>query len=306
MTRVAIFIRHLAAFALACSVAAIAAAVPAQETPAAVRVQTPGGLQQLGRVVIVDSTQASETREKLRELLANYSPSLGQVLKLDPTLLTNADYLAPYPALSQFLSQHPEVSRDPSYFLEHVRMPASRPDRTEDDRVREYWQEGFAALMVFIGFLFVAAILAWLIKMLVDYRRWLRLSKVQADVHNKLLDRFAANEELLAYVQSHAGQRFLESSPISLDPAAPVVAAPLRRIMWTIEAGCVLAAAGVGLLLISRWVAEVSQPMLALGVFAVSLGAGCALAAAVSYLLSRRLGLFSRAPTREDTGSRIA
>ena len=46
------------------------------------------------------------------------------------------------------------------------------------------------------------------------HRRWSRLSKIQTDVHNKLLDRFTSNEDLLAYIQTPVGRKFLESAPI--------------------------------------------------------------------------------------------
>ena len=44
---------------------------------------------------------------------------------------------------------------------------------------------------------------------------------MQYQVHNKLLDRFTSNEDLLAYVQTPAGRRFLESAPIPLQDEAP-------------------------------------------------------------------------------------
>jgi len=68
------------------------------------------------------------------------------------------------------------------------------------------------------GFGLAIGVLTWLIRTIIDYRRWSRLSKVQAEIHTKLLDRFSSNEELAAYIQSPAGSRFLESSPIRLDP----------------------------------------------------------------------------------------
>ena len=295
--------RH-ARHALAALVFAVFLAAPAlaagQSAPARVQAQpAPGAVA--GRLVIVENTDAGEIRSRLNEILANYSPSLGRVLKLDPTLLANADYLAPYPALAQFLAQHPEVGRDPGYFLADVQMPSSAWDRTPADREREYWRETFAGVLFFIGFLFLAGVLVWLIKTLLDYRRWLRLSKIQAEAHNKLLDRFAANEELLGYVGSEAGRHFLASSPIALDAAESASPAPVRRILWAIEAGCVLAAAGAGLLGISRQVSAVSQPMLALGILAIALGAGFVLAAGVSYVLSRRLGLIPTAVSPDRT-----
>ena len=158
------------------------------------------------------------------------------------------------------------------------------------------WQRMMAGLVAFMVFIIVTATLAWLIKTLIDYRRWHRLSKVQAEVHTKLLDRFSANEDLLAYVQSPAGRRFLESAPIALDAGGLTIGAPLRRILWAVEAGLVLAAGGIGLIFVSgRVVADVREPLFVIGVLAVSLGAGFVLSAIVSFFLSKRLGLFERA-----------
>src|SRR4051794_34475748 len=60
---------------------------------------------------------AQELRQQFERLLEQYPPSLARVLRLDPTLLTNTEYLQPYPALATFISQHPEVPHNPSYFL---------------------------------------------------------------------------------------------------------------------------------------------------------------------------------------------
>ena len=60
--------------------------------------------------------------------------------------------------------------------------------------------------------------LVWVIRTVVDHRRWLRQSRVQVEVHSKLLDRMTSNEDLLAYAKTPAGSRFLESAPI--DPGA--------------------------------------------------------------------------------------
>ncbi len=39
---------------------------------------------------------ANFTRVQLQRLLQQYPPSFGEVLRLDPSLLTNSDYLKPY------------------------------------------------------------------------------------------------------------------------------------------------------------------------------------------------------------------
>ncbi len=157
------------------------------------------------------------------------------------------------------------------------------------------WNE----LLGWMGGLTIAALVAtslgWFIRLLVDYRRWYRLSKVQAEAHNKLLDRMTANEELLAYVQSPAGSRFLESAPIALDPGSRRIGAPFSRILWSVQAGLVLGAAGLGLQYVSgKITSEAAQPLYTLGVLAMALGIGFVLSAVVSYALSSRLGLFEK------------
>jgi hypothetical protein len=171
--------------------------------------------------------------------------------------------------------------------------------RTETIR---WWRDTVQASIFFVVFLVIVATLLWLIKTLIDYRRWSRLAKVQADVHNKVLDRFGNNEELLAYVQTPAGRRFLESAPITLDAAGPAVAAPLRRILWSVEAGCVLMAGGVGIQFVSgRAPAEVAPMLFGVGVLGLAIGIGFVVAAGVSFLISKRMGLLEGQATPGPT-----
>jgi hypothetical protein len=69
--------------------------------------------------------------------------------------------------------------------------------------------------------------------------------------HTKLLDRFTANEEPLAYVQSTAGARFLKSAPISLDGNPRAMGAPFSRILWSMQ-GCRAGLRGIGMNYVSR------------------------------------------------------
>jgi hypothetical protein len=281
-----------------------AATATAQPRPA------PSGRSAAGRAAPFEPTDqnARETRDELYRLLEQYPPSLAQVLKLDPTLLTNRDYLAPYPALAAFLAVHPEVAHNPAFFLGGVRVLP-----WDNDPVRQatrMWQAVLAGIAVFIGVVTVLGVLGWLIRTLIDHRRWLRLSKVQTEVHNKLLDRFTANEDLLSYVQTPAGQRFLQSAPIPIDVGPRTIGAPVGRILWSIQAGVVLALAGVGLQFASpRVVNEIALPLWVIGVLALAVGAGFVLSAVVAYAISRRLGLFEPPPQetrRESLGAPIA
>lgn len=251
-------------------------------------------------IVTVEQPDAQRTKEELERLFQHYPPTLHGVLALDPTLLGNQAYLAPYPGLVSFLNAHPEIERNPSFYVGE----GPHPPRDPASQGVEMWREVFQNLAIFSSFGLATGLLVWLIRTLVDYRRWIRLAKVQADVHTKLLDRFTANEDLLAYIQSPAGSRFLESSPIKLDAAPRSVGAPLGRILWSLQGGMVLMSGGIGLQIVGGRVQnDVAQPLHALGVLAIALGVGFIVSAIISYVISQRLGLIepAAAAARSDS-----
>lgn len=244
---------------------------------------------------VSDEADAEQTRQKLSELLDKYPPSLGRVLKLDPSLMTNAAYLAPYPALASFLAQHPDVAHNPGFFLERISI--STGGYSNDPRRQD--RQDFFNLMgnftAFLVFLVVTGVLIWLIRLFTDQRRWNRLSKIQTDVHTKLLDRFSSNEDLLAYIQTPAGRRFLESAPIPLHDESRPLGAPFSRILWSVQAGIVLAIGGLGILFVSsRFTDEPAQFFFVVGVVTLALGGGFIVSAVAAYVLSRRLGLLEK------------
>jgi hypothetical protein len=258
--------------------------------------------------VTIEQPDAQRTRNELSRLLENYPPALRGVLALDPTLLGNQSYLAPYPALATFLNAHPEIARNPSFYAGEGSGPRSRQDHAT--QVMEMWRDLLNGLAVFAGFGMAIGLLVWLLRTLVDYRRWSRLAKVQTDVHTKLLDRFTANDDMLAYIQSPAGSKFLQSSPITLDAGPRSVGAPLGRILWSVQGGLVLIAGGIGLQVVSGRVADdASQPLHALGVLGIALGLGFVLSAIISFVISQRLGLIelpSPAAQAETPGSQAS
>ena len=151
----------------------------------------------------------------------------------------------------------------------------------------------------------VTGALIWIIRTIIEQRRWHRASKVHTEVHNKLLDRFTANEDLLAYMQTAAGRGFLESAPLSLDAPARPMGAPLSRILL-VRAGRRRAGRRRprAALRSNRVIEEVAQPLFVIGVLALTVGAGFVVSAGASFLLSRRLGLFDPpAPPREHIES---
>ena len=244
---------------------------------------------------VVANIDSRETREQLHEILRRLPPQVGRAIKLDPSLWTNKEYLATYPALSAFIAAHPEVTHSPAYFLENVWIQPEVAPETGSTRV---WRDMMEMMSIIAVVLLITTALTWLIRTAIEHRRWTRVSKVQADVHNKLLDRFVSNEDLLAYVNTSAGKRFLESAPFALEASPRAIAAPVGRVLWSVQAGLVLIAGGIGLEFVA-WSAdkEVAQPLGAMGVLAIAVGVGLVVAAAAAYVLSRKLGLVQPEPT---------
>lgn len=243
--------------------------------------------------VTTSDADSREVRSDLRAILNRYPESVGMVLKIDPTLFGDATYMASYPALAAFVSQHPEVAHNPEFYLEDVPGPAHRDPNPPAFRMS---MEILGALGGFSVFLVVTYVLLWAIRALIQQRRWSRLTRIQTEVHSKLLDRFTSNEELLAYIQSPAGRKFLESAPIPLDEAPRPIGAPLGRIFGSMQAGLVLTAGGIGLDIASlRLPAGASEGLYAVAVVAICIGLALIASAAAFYLISRRVGLWQSA-----------
>lgn len=240
--------------------------------------------------VNLESQDAQRTREELNEIFRKHPPTLRRVLSLDPGLASNAAYLAAYPVLAAYLAAHPEIPRNPSYFFGPSEAEFSHRPRTA---VHEMWNDVLGGIAGFAGFGLAIGLLTWLVRTFIDYRRWNRLSKVQTEVHSKILDRLTSPEDLRAYIESPAGARFLESSPIELDAAPRRMGAPMSRILWSLQGGVVLFVMGIGFLVVSRHATdpEAITSISALGILGMALGAGFLLSAALAFFLTRRLGL---------------
>jgi hypothetical protein len=281
------------ALALLAAVPAAASAAQGQAKPAAAARQA----EAPAPPAAVEERNASETKERLREVFQQYPPSVAQVLRLDPSLLNKPEYLATYPTLAAFVAQHPEVAHNPVFFLGGSGIGPGQPfysdNRTAAMRAVESVLEGLEFL---IGFMTAVVALAWLARAGIEHRRWLRATKIQVDAHTKIVDRLSSNEDLLAYMQSQTGQQFLSASlGVPALAAAPVaVGAPFNRILWSVQVGIVVAAGGLGLWLAKAGVIdEVAQPLQVISILAMALGAGFVASAFASYALSRQLGLVS-------------
>jgi hypothetical protein len=272
-------------------------------------VQAPDANQPPRPAPVALETDARQVREQWREILSRYPPEVGRILKMDPTMLSNQPYLAQYPAIQQFLAAHPEIARNPTFYLEFVRQSSDFTVPADpQSRAIDMWSNILEGISVFAVVVFISGMVAWLIKTMLNHRRWLRTARVQTEVHNKLLDRFAGTNELLTYIQTPAGRRFLEAAPIPVEAANDrPIGAPLSRILWSVQAGIVLVVGGFGFQYVSGSVIpEVGQGLWTMGVLGTAFGIGFIIAGAFSYIMSRRLGLLDppaplRDPERGDS-----
>jgi hypothetical protein len=242
---------------------------------------------------------ANATRQELMELLQKHPPAVGRVLKLDPSLMRSESYLAAYPELRDFFAQHPEIPQNAPYYLENIRVGSGEDYRQPNDRL-ELAAAVLAGLAAFAAAAIVLSMVVWVIRTTLEQRRWSRLSKIQAEVHSKLMDRFSSNDELITYVQTPSGRRFLEMGPSPLQDAGPAIGAPISRILWSLQLGVVLLVGGLGMLFLSgrSTIPEIVEFFYVTGCIAGALGAGFLVSAVAAYALSSRLGLLERPASR--------
>jgi hypothetical protein len=261
-----------------------------------------------------ETEKAARTRMELMMLMRQHPPRLGEILKLDPTLLSNDAYMAPYPEVKAFLQRHPEIARDPDYFFgsftselnELKRRAVEAETAARYDRSNRSGAEVvFDVLVPFAIFFAVVGILAWLIKRFQQHRQWLRVWRTQSEAHSRLMERMTTNEDLLAYLNSPAGKRFFESSWVPVDATPAPASVPAGRIIWSVQAGLLLLLGGISLRFVygdTRLTPDDLVTLNILSVVGIGLGVSFIVGAAASFVISAKLGLIDHAaPPRRTT-----
>ena len=265
----------------------------------------PGGARTPAATAPTDEDLAN-TREQLLALLRT-TPTLTQVLETDPSLLADQDYVTRNnPQLAQFLTQHPEITRNPDFYL-FANLPGQRGRRVDslhrringneprDEEAQNAEMRRQFLMNTVLAIIFIAGMgaLLWLIRILLENRRWTRVFRLQSEIHSKLIDRFASNQELLHYMETEPGKRFLEAAPIPVaferDQRLP---GGLTRILAPLQIGIVLLFLGLGLFLI--------HPLFIVGIVALMLGLGFIISTIASWRISERLGLLPNRPAPTD------
>jgi hypothetical protein len=249
-------------------------------------------------------------QDQLLQLL-RVSPTLAEVVAHDPSLLSNAEYVnRNNPELAQFLQAHPEIAKSPDFYLfnnlhgEHE-QPAqvlerklwpqmSQPDSSGIDH--ELISDGIP----FLVFLCVLGGLLWLTHVLLENRRWNRIFKLQTDVHGRLIERFGTSQEVLTYMSTDAGKRFLEATPIAVgfERQAPVPS-PVARVLTPLQIGIVMTLLGAGLISLRHNIPDGGIAFFVLGIVVLMPGLGFIISAGLTWVLARHLGLMPNSGARE-------
>ena len=268
-----------------------------------------------------DNADSAAIQDQLIKLL-RLSPTLTTVVARDPSLLSDKEYVARNnPELAKFLVAHPEVVRNPDFYL-FSHLPRGNGHRDEV-LLRSIWPDlvsspqqiyaqgspqapqpepedpGWIMERIsgpFFSCLFGLSLLGsflWLLRMFLENRRWNRIFRLQTEVHSKLIDRFGNNQELLTYMGTEAGKRFLEATPIPMDfnHGQQRMPSGIARVLTPLQIGVVLTLLGIGLLMLRHAVRELSTPLLVFGVVVMMPGLGFILSAGITWYLAGRLEL---------------
>ncbi len=198
----------------------------------------------------------AETQTQLIQLLRQ-SPTLTTVVSHDPSLLSNQDYVARNnPQLAAFLAVHPEVARNPEYYLfTHLNHENGQPDEAleravwpdlyRSQRQQSSFDRVWGDTVPLLAFACGLTAIFLLARMFIENRRWGRIFKLQSEVHGKLIDKFTSNQELGAYMETEAGRKFLEAAPIPIGiEQGRRMPSAVARILTPLQAGIVIGAAG--------------------------------------------------------------
>jgi hypothetical protein len=292
--------------------ALLAATLAAAQTHPAVP-QSPGVAAAPAAAPAPNEKEVAANQTELIRLL-RLSPTLTTVVSRDPSLLSNQDYVARNnPQLAQFLATHPEIARNPEFYLfSHLNHEDGQPDEALE---RAVWPDVYRAqgppspfaeflsnlapLLAFVGFL-VALLL--MTRVFLENRRWSRIFKLQSEVHGKLIDKFTSNQELALYMESETGKRFLEAAPIPVNfETSQRVPNAVARVLTPLQIGVVLALLGIGLLSLRHAGPGMDTPMLVLGTMVLMPGIGFIISAGITWFLAARLGLMPPNPAAQGS-----
>lgn len=156
-----------------------------------------------------------------------------------------------------------------------------------------------SAVFVLVSF---ATCLGWIVWVLSNNRRRSRIAETQNEMQIKLFEKFGTSQELVEYLKTEAGSKFLSSATIEQ-------AKPSGRILGSVQAGLILFFLGIAMLFVRYTMppegfnaierAQTAHGFLAVSFLLLALGLGFLASAAASYRISKSWGLFERESARQ-------
>jgi hypothetical protein len=139
----------------------------------------------------------------------------------------------------------------------------------------------------------IFGVFGWMVWTITTNIRQAKTARIVAELHGKVLDKCSANQELMSYVQSDAGRRFLES-------AATSQANPTARILNAVQAGTILSLVGGAFITVSNLHHEIEarEAFVTSGYLVLALGLGFLVSAAISYFLCKSWGLLTQVESK--------
>jgi ABC-type amino acid transport system permease subunit len=140
-------------------------------------------------------------------------------------------------------------------------------------------------------------LIGWIVWTVANSRRRSRMAEIQRDIHAKLFEKFGTSQELIEYLKTDAGSKFLDSASIEHTK-------PFGRVLGSMQAGLILFFVGIAMLIVRFTLpsvgwneierAQTAHGFLAVSLVLLALGLGFLASAAASYKLSKNWGLFDR------------
>ena len=254
--------------------------------------------------------EIADTQVQLIQLL-RFDPTLTSVVARDPSLLADQQYVARNnPELAQFLMSHPDVARNPEFYL-FSRVSEGRGSR-DQALERAVWPELSTQYMpsqthqvmeditpmIVLPLLFAAIV--WMIRLFVENGRcepYLQAAKRDS----RAPDRQIQLQPGPGCVYGDSGG---EAVPDGVTHCARVEVGQhmpnaVARVLTPLQAGIVMTLLGIGLLLLRHAGTDMETPMTVLGTLALMPGIGFILSAAATWVLAHRLGIMPEKPSEQ-------
>lgn len=155
-----------------------------------------------------------------------------------------------------------------------------------DERVVREIFGGIAPIVVIIC-------LTWVISIVIRALKQRANQKNRLDLYNRMLDKFGASPEFMAYLQSDDGMKFIEESAVE-----NAVSSPMNKILTAIQIGVIAALIGTGLIILANiFGKELGGDLFIVlciaGAVSLMIGIGLLISSAISYKLSKMWGLLT-------------